>query len=379
MTESQPDVTVALQKSLHERFERLIKQVEPDAVLRYGIGWALMTHDVDNAIANRKDLKALLGDNSLEVMRVNHACHVSFMRSIFDLRSVPCFVGVVAWVYRSYIARGFSPRYFPIELRAWQQAIDKYVTPRTETHGLLAFYQGMIDSHDDFVTLAQQPEPEIEFDPEFEPIGREFLDALLSPSEHEAQTVLIDRMHGATALPVWWEQVVAPALRTIGQLWSQGKITVAQEHMATLIAQRVMSRGFPTLPQPAHDGALIAVVVSPGEQHEVGASMVCDVLRLCGCRVLFTGANTPAESILALALHNNLDALLISTTMPYHLDRVKHLIAQIRRHTAGRTPLLVVGGQAYAFDPDLVERVGADQRLEHLADLAQLAKRQAAS
>lgn len=368
MTDSTSD-SAALRAKLYQQFEELIGLVEPDAVQRYGLSWALLAHYVDDALAERKDLRALLGGNAFEVMQANHACHVSFMRSIFTLRSVPCFVEVVVWVYRSYVSRGFSARYFPVELKAWQAAIDKYISPRTETRWLLAFYQAMIDNHDVFIKLAEQPEPDLETETEYEPLTRRFLDALLTPSEHEAEELLRSRIQSAGELPLWWENVVTPSLRTIGRLWSDGKVSVAQEHIATAIAQRVMSRTFPRLPKPAEDGPTVAVVVSPGEQHEVGAAMVADALRICGFKVLYTGANTPIESILSLLLHNEVQTLLVSTTMPYNLDRVQELIEQVRRHTEDVTPEIIVGGQAYEFDPELYRRVGADRVMYNLRDM----------
>lgn len=349
----------AQHRRLVDQFDEMLALQDAETIRLYGLRWALLADHVNHHMCNRRDLRDLIGKNPVQVMTTNHACHVNFMHSVFRLRSARCFVAVVTWVYQSYVARGFSPDYFPVELTAWKAAIADHLASRVDTHWLLRFYDTMIERHESFLALARQPAAEINVDPQYARMVRSFLDALLAPDEQAAELLIRSRQAGAAQVPLWWEKVITPALRTIGRLWADGEITVAQEHIGTAIAQRVMSRCFPHLPQPRHDRGTVAVVVPPGEQHDVGAAMVRDCLQLAGYEVFFTGANTPNEAIAQLASQQDTRAVLVSTTMPFNLAAVQDLIDAIHHASNGRTPVLV-GGQAYDLDEDLWRNVGAD-------------------
>ncbi len=302
-------------------------------------------------------------------MHSNHACHINFLQSVFRLQSAKCLVEIVIWVYRSYIRRGFSPDYFPVELSAWKRGVSQYLENRAEINSILAFYDGMIDSHEHFLALSKTEENGTEVGARFQSTYEVFMDSLLDANETQAENILREHVISAATLPIWWESMVTPSLHRIGRLWSDGKISVAQEHMATAIARRVMDRCFPRIPEPGQKRGALAVVVPPGEQHDIGAQMVRDCLELCGYQVLYTGADTPIESVIFLMSQNQLNTLLISTTMPFNLTATMDLIDAVRESCSDIQ--IIVGGQAYLTDPKLVDRVGADHyipRLDQIAD-----------
>lgn len=364
----QPTFTARERVRLYDQFNELMALVEPEALQRYSMSWALLASYVDRSLGSRADLDELIGNNPVTVMMSNHVCHAKFITSVIRLRSAPCLIEVAIWVYRSYVARGFSPDYFPAELAAWREAIEHYIRPVAPAHWLMQFYTTLEANHQTFLRLAEEPDGATDGDPLLNTLSERFLDSLLQANEGEAED-LLRRREGAATLPVWWESVVTPALRRVGALWSSGQINVAQEHVATAITQRVLARCFPRLTIPNRQAETMAVVVSPNEQHEVGARLIADALELCGYPVLFTGANTPGESILSLIEHNDISTLLISTTMPYHLGDVQDLIHAIRTRHGDRDLRILVGGQAYAFDERLWETVEADAYVASVADL----------
>src|SRR5450755_4894145 len=74
--------------------------------------------------------------------------------------------------------------------------------------------------------------------------GQRFTDALLAGSaktaEHVAdQAIVVGR--DATAVQA---RVIAPAMRMIGEFWEQGRISVADEHLATAISHAIAARLF---------------------------------------------------------------------------------------------------------------------------------------
>lgn len=358
----------AMRRQLQDALGQPLRLVEAEAASLYSVGASVLANAVDQRLAERADLSRLIGENPVEVMFVNHANHAQFMRSLFRLRSPALLTAVLEWVYRSYAGRGFSYDYFPVELQAWIDAIDRFIAPRSQVHWLKQFYQSMLDCHDTLVALAETREPEPSIDERFREPRDAFLAALLAANEEEAEDALRAHVTRPEELPLYWQEVVAPALHAVGRMWADGEISVAQEHIATAITQRVMARMFPRIEKPPTHPHRVVVAVSPGETHEVGARMVADKLRLGGFDVLFTGADTPIESIADLTRDTQAGVLLVSTTLPFNLIAVNQLVKRVREK-CDPPPRIIVGGQAYASDPDLWRQIGADARLDRLDEL----------
>src|SRR4051812_9791154 len=94
--------------------------------------------------------------------------------------------------------------------------------------------------------------------------------------------------------------VIQPALVRVGELWEHHELTVADEHLASEITQRVLVRLVAPL-RAAEPSTREKVLVSAveGERHVIGLRMVADVLEGAGFDVLFLGADVPTGSLIA--------------------------------------------------------------------------------
>jgi methanogenic corrinoid protein MtbC1 len=72
-------------------------------------------------------------------------------------------------------------------------------------------------------------------------LQREFTDALLLGDERAAEDVLVEAVDARLPEGLVDEAVIAPALRAVGDLWAAGELSVAEEHLATEIALRVVA------------------------------------------------------------------------------------------------------------------------------------------
>jgi excisionase family DNA binding protein len=92
--------------------------------------------------------------------------------------------------------------------------------------------------------------------------------------------------------------LLAPALRTVGDLWAAGDISVGDEHRATAVAVGLVGRLGPLF---AHRGAPRAGTVLlggvAGDPHLLPGRMVADVVRGEGFAVVDLGANVPPEAL----------------------------------------------------------------------------------
>lgn len=91
------------------------------------------------------------------------------------------------------------------------------------------------------------------------------------------------------------DHVVFPALRSIGDGWSDGSVDVAMEHAASETIRRRLARFYDSVASATGTPDLI-VGLPPGGQHEIGALVFAIAARRRGLGVLYLGADVPLES-----------------------------------------------------------------------------------
>lgn len=101
--------------------------------------------------------------------------------------------------------------------------------------------------------------------------------------------------------------VLAPALVEIGERWRRGRLTIAQEHLASSSVRAGLQHLLADSRASVRGTAVLACV--PGERHEIGLMMLAILLRADGWQVAYLGADTPVADATDLALQ--LDATLL--------------------------------------------------------------------
>lgn len=110
-------------------------------------------------------------------------------------------------------------------------------------------------------------------------------------------------------------QLVVPALRSIGERWAGGDVSVADEHRATAVAQRVIGRLGLQYGQRGKDRGTVVLAAPSGDFHTLAVSIVADLLRWRGFAVIELGGNTPPDAMgEAVAGQDLLAVGIVSTT-----------------------------------------------------------------
>ena len=139
--------------------------------------------------------------------------------------------------------------------------------------------------------------------------------------------------------------VLAPSQVRIGELWHEGKLNVAQEHLATTVTMEMMD----LLRRETRPGAPLGVkaVVTPveGDQHSIGARMIADFLVMDGWEVDFLTYGTPAEDLAAFVRQRKADLLALSATLPELLPNAVAAAAAVRG-LGSSGPKVILGGSA---------------------------------
>lgn len=157
--------------------------------------------------------------------------------------------------------------------------------------------------------------------------------------------------------------VVAPLQARVGREWAANRITVAQEHGATAVNERVIGAvaHHPAVrrrrrARTAERHGRIAVACIDGEWHALPARLVAEVLRLRGRHVDYLGAQVPTPHLISHLHRTGPVAVALSSSLATRLPAAH---AAITACQATGTPVLV-GGAAYGPDGRYAALLGAD-------------------
>lgn len=139
-------------------------------------------------------------------------------------------------------------------------------------------------------------------------------------------------------------QVIAPAMRWIGDLWERGAIGVADEHLATAISDSALAHLYPRL-QVAAPRSRERVLVSTvqNERHVLGLRMVADALEGAGFDVLYLGGDVPAGALLDACRKHRPAAVALGVTMHVNLPALLGEVTALA--SLEDPPQILLGGQ----------------------------------
>lgn len=160
---------------------------------------------------------------------------------------------------------------------------------------------------------------------------------------------LLRRAIAQNGLPTFLE-VDAPALmRRVGDDWEAGRLSVAQEHLASAIVLTILLDAVRTLPISPKAPRLLVATLSR-ERHAVGAALAGAVAALEGWGIVHLGVDVPASDIAASALASGASAVALSVVHDYDRAHVLREIATVRKTAPSRMPVLVGGATAVAMN-----------------------------
>lgn len=181
---------------------------------------------------------------------------------------------------------------------------------------------------------------------------RDAIVVAVSDPDARQLTALVEQAFTLHHVETAVEDIVAPALRTIGDRWREGPECIAEEH---LLSEAVRSRLRGLLADRRHAVRGTAVLAcAPGERHELGLLALAVLLQADGWLAVYLGADAPLESSLALAGRMRADVLCLSASTPELLADLRGRLADAQVPEATR---VIVGGAAAEFPQRLGEVV----------------------
>ncbi len=148
-------------------------------------------------------------------------------------------------------------------------------------------------------------------------------------------------------------EVLAPSQREVGECWSDNRLSIADEHLATGVTEATLHALGRAAGPPTRD-QFVAVACAEGDWHGIAALMFSEQLRAQGVKVAYLGASMPADHVASFIKQHRPDVLAISCNLPLFYRGVTAL-ANVA-HSLD-TPV-IAGGRA--LDARRSERLGAD-------------------
>ena len=140
-----------------------------------------------------------------------------------------------------------------------------------------------------------------------------------------------------------FERALAPALHRIGELWHEGTITIAQEHLASQLM--AVTLGYLLrLSQPADASRRVVLACFADEDHQLALQGVALRFASWGFRTVMIGARTPPAAIGRVVQVLAPDVVALSATVAPAPSRARELIDAYA--DACRDAVWIVGGQA---------------------------------
>jgi methanogenic corrinoid protein MtbC1 len=222
-------------------------------------------------------------------------------------------------------------------------------------------------THEELVALLSEEERSqihprtVSISPLGKPSPLDYLDrcvtAVLNLDLYALESTLV---RGAVHLgrPLLIEGVIVPLIQRIGDLWSQGSLRTVQEHMAssvirTFLGDVLRSSGIPS------EASNIVVTTPVGQFHELGALIVAVTAASDGWRVMYLGANLPAEEIAGAAERTAARVVALSIVYPGDDARLVADLHRLERYLPDSVALVVGGRAAQAY----LETLGATRAI----------------
>lgn len=154
-------------------------------------------------------------------------------------------------------------------------------------------------------------------------------------------------------------EIIRPALVEVGERWMRNELSVADEHLVSAIAERVLAELEAPL-APPEQAPLVLLASSDSETHRIGQQILEGMFMQAGYRVQALGAQVPAMALLDMAKRLRPAVIGLSVTMSYHVPEIRKTLALLRSAFDRREVTLLVGGAVFESMPELRTGLDAD-------------------
>ena len=176
----------------------------------------------------------------------------------------------------------------------------------------------------------------------------DFFNALTQGDKHRCKEIFVSLAGSGTDIKDIYTNLIQKSLYKIGKMWEEGKISIAEEHMATKISEYLVDISTQYYKPVTSCGKTAIITGIDKDFHDIGARMVTNIFELHGWNSFFLGGNTPKKEVLALIESSKPDILGITYSLYINFIRFVELLEAIKAEFPGQR--ILIGGQGLAND-----------------------------
>lgn len=343
-----------------EALDSILHAISDQTVKAYKNMGDQLLLEVNHWISGVTERERFLNGNAIELLLNNHKNHHGFITQVMTTKDTKAIVQALPWVYHAYHAQGIPFSYFVAELNKWKEVIENSFNS-DYANEVLPLYDWMLEVHDEIIEASKVLDNVDTLDPE-----HPFLKAITLGDHRSAYKYAQKRVITWDDFEEFFMTVAQPAMYEVGILWEKGKISVAAEHLATAITNRVLSGLLFTIDLPEPTKSPIVVTCATSEYHQIGPWMVSVALEADGWDVDYLGVDTPPTAMIDMIRERGHKVVLISVTMPYNITPAQELVALIKKECPDIR--VIVGGQAFSYLNHPESIMGADKVINSYAE-----------
>lgn len=160
-------------------------------------------------------------------------------------------------------------------------------------------------------------------------LAAEYFNAIVHGNSEAAMASVTESMRIGMSLEDIYTEIFQDSMCKVGEMYEAEKISVADEHVASAITERMMSMVSSRYAPANIHGKLALLGSVAGNNHFLGIRMVADFLHLQGWRCLFMGANVPSSSFVDMIRTKKPALSLVSAATPQHFPELTVLLNAI--------------------------------------------------
>ena len=182
--------------------------------------------------------------------------------------------------------------------------------------------------------------------------------------------IIYESFTSKSTIDQFYQKIMNPVMENIGLLWSQGKLSIATEHVSSNTAQSLIKIIADKHKKSKLNRGRIIITTPVGEDHCLSCNILDSFLLSKGFATFNISPSTPAESLIQFVKTVQPTAVLISITLKDNIRSGQRLVKKIRNNYK-KLPVFV-GGQAFStgnkskFDAILIENTKQLEQIPRL-------------
>ena len=269
-------------------------------------------------------------------------------------------------------------------IRAWEKRYDAVVPTRTDTNRRLyseedieklkllneAVHQGHNISGIAHLTISELKKIIINRSPQTvkeevftnesyeksEIILNNCIEAIKTYDGKLLETILL-KASSKISQPLLIENIIVPLVYKMGELWHDGLIRVANEHLASNVIRSFISNLIEKH-KPSQNAPIFVSATPRGQDHELGAMIASVVAASAGWKIIYLGPNLPVEEIASVADYLAAKVIALSVVYPNDDPQLKKDFINLKKMIPANVTL-IVGGRAASGYLDVLDEINA--------------------